>query len=233
MHCIVPLAGPDFYHPSYGIKPMIDYRGRPLIEALLKERSWYDTIEQFIFVLQDSTESRNFQQYAKGVFPHSSFVYLTSYTKGALLSSLAGAGQVDDFHAPIIVDLVDIDYTSQGFSPQAYFEQQNVAGIIPYFTADDPCYSYLEVDKQGFLIHAKEKEVISDKASCGTYFFKNLACFLTAVEGSIQRDQELAVNGLFYLCPSFNVLIERGEVVMTQHLSLVSSISKETHVYGH
>jgi len=29
---IIPLAGPDFFHPNYGIKPFIEVKGKPLIE---------------------------------------------------------------------------------------------------------------------------------------------------------------------------------------------------------
>ena len=40
MNVVVPLAGPDFVHPLYGVRPLFEVDGRPLILTALESRPW-------------------------------------------------------------------------------------------------------------------------------------------------------------------------------------------------
>jgi hypothetical protein len=227
MYCVVPLAGPDFFHPSYDIKPFVPYKDKTLIESVLHGRSWYSEIDTFFFALQDNKRSRSCGEMLKKLFPSSRFVYLSNFTKGALLSSLAATSLMENFNMPLVIDLVDIDYDSSKFHPLDIFEDSEVKGILPYFTSDEPCYSYLQTDREGLLQKSAEKKVISDKASAGTYFFQNLSTFFSVLQGSLEREAEYSYNGSLFLCPVYNEIVKyHGKVVSTQ-VPLLCSVSKE------
>jgi hypothetical protein len=226
MYCVVPLAGPDFYHESYGIKPFLEYKGKALIESILSARSWYPQIETFIFALQDDERSRSCAEVLQRTFPSSRFVFISNFTRGALLSSLSAVSLIDDFTKPLVVDLVDIDYDSSDFRPLSIFSDGDVKGIVPYFISDDPCYSYLLTDQEEFLLESAEKRLISNKASAGTYFFRDLGTFFSVLEGSIKQESRYSYKNSLFLCPVYNEIVQRNGKVFTNQVPLISSISK-------
>lgn len=70
--------------------------------------------------------------------------------------------------------------------------------------SDKPCYSYAKIDNEGFLIETKEKEVISNHAICGVYYFKNLEQFKDAVIDLIVCND--LSKGEFYMSNVYNHL---------------------------
>ena len=88
------------------------------------------------------------------------------------MSSLCGVGMLsDDKNEPIIIDLADI-YFDTDIIP---FNNINtdISGIAFSFKSSFSKYSYLKLDKDGYITEAKEKIVISDNASAGVYCFRN------------------------------------------------------------
>lgn len=227
MYCIIPLAGPDFFNEKYGYKPLVETGGNPLIEAALESRCWYRnkevTDDKIIFVLRDEKKYIEFEEYLKKRFVGCNIVKISAFTKGALLSAMAGASLIEDFHEPIVVDLIDIIYETE-FSPTYMFKKDiNLGGIIPYFTSNNEKYSYLEI-VDGYVTQTVEKRVISHNASAGTYFFRNLNVFMSAVAGSIKYDRVISYNGNLFLCPSFNfverLIVSGVEVRVNNEISL-------------
>ncbi len=232
MYCIVPLAGPDFTNPKYGIKPLFKIDGIPLVEKALTSRHWYQNGElkndQIIFVLREVAEAKEAEDFLKSKFPGCQFVKIADLTKGALLSSLAGASLIKDFTQPIIVDLIDMLYSST-LSPREIFQKDTqIGGILPYFKSDNEKYSYLEIiDNQ--VTQAVEKRVISDNASAGTYFFRNFPIFLSAVSDSVKFDKLYAFKNNLFLCPAFNGIVKQSlkiEAIPVQEVEEVSLFFK-------
>lgn len=78
-------------------------------------------------------------------------------TQGALLSALAGAAAVPTLDGPLIIDLADIIYSTTADPEQLFAEAAGLGAIVPYFMADDPCYSFLRLEPDGTVIEAAEK----------------------------------------------------------------------------
>ena len=83
------------------------------------------------------------------------------------------------------------------------------------FASGNPKYSYLACDDRGAMIRAREKTVISDRASAGVYFFASAPVFLAALAHSMRNRQALAWNGLLYVCPMLNGVAAQGLEVRT------------------
>lgn len=223
MNIIVPLAGPDTYNPKYGIKPLIDINGVPLIEKALKQRSWYSTDNNFIFILIENPQTENLKSILSKMFNSVSYVTLKDYTKGALLSSLAGSALIHDFDKSVVFDLIDILFEGN-VNVTEIFNHTGVGGILPCFKSNSADYSYATVEN-GYVTKTREKLVISDHASAGVYFFKNFEYFLTSVAYSIRNQKDLSVRNNLFLCPAMNGLIENNLKVAYVEVKLTKSIS--------
>lgn len=234
MWCIVPLAGPDFVHPTLGIKPLLSVDGEPLLRRVITSRPWWRSgdlqASGLIFVLRDIPESSEVIDRIEDWFPGSQKVILSSLTAGALMSVVAGVALVKDLTAPLCVDLVDILYETEDVMVDRFKESKNLGGIVPYFKSQDACYSYLQMTDARKVIRAVEKQVVSDRASAGTYWFRDAATYLNAVSFSLNHATELSVRGVLFVCPAINFMVSAGQDVVGIPVGSVQPISKVFHV---
>jgi len=232
MNCIVPLAGPDFVHPELGIKPLFLIEGSPLLQKVIHSRPWWQQgllqSSGLIFVLRDIPESYQLLPNIKDWFPGSKTVILSKLTIGALSSALAGVSLIEDLSKSLCIDLVDILYQSSSVIADK-FSDIEVGAIVPYFSSQQPCYSYLSFDDQGLVKRAVEKEVISSNASAGTYFFRDAATFTEAVSYSFQRKEELSFRDNLFVCPAVNSVIAANKKVIPVPVDEVRAVSKLFH----
>ncbi|MCV0383303.1 MAG: hypothetical protein K5799_07560 [Erythrobacter sp.] len=235
MKIIVPLAGPDFETEGGQVKAMTLLDGEPLLRKVLTSRPWFHveagndraccSSEDLVFVLRNSPPSVSF---ASGVlcdwFPGCRTVMLGDYARGAACSALSALSLCSAPGETICIDLADIAYRTSLQPDQSFSDCPSLGGIALTFHSDNPAYSYLETDASGKVLRAREKEVISQNASAGTYFFRNVATYLLALAHSMRHEEELAYNGLFFVCPLMNGIIENGERVMLEQVSDVRDI---------
>lgn len=228
MKCIVPLAGPDIFTLKYGLKPAYEIDGEPLFSRALHSRSWFGKSlneEDLIFVLRNFKQLKRLQQLITTYFPHSRKVIISDITRGALMSSLSGAALLTDFEEIIAVDLVDIMFSGELDPVTMFNEDQSILGLIPFFKSENSKYSYLKLDKNKNVLRTREKEVISNNASAGVYFFRNLSTFLSSIKFSIANLKTISHNDLLFLCPSFNGLNKGGNRVKAIEVNVYNEIS--------
>ncbi len=230
MLCVVPLAGPDFYDPAYGAKPFVKVDGGTLIEATLGRRAWLLSGDlqpsDIVFILRSTAVTETARSRLDQLFPGSRSVCLSSPTGGALLSALAGAAFAGRGEGTFLVDLADL-----GFDATADLSRRlmrPVAGFIPWFRSSDPAFSYMGLDDDR-VIETAEKRVISDAASAGVYSFATVSHFLAAAGGCLADPSAFLVNGAFYICPAYNVLISQGRRIEAGEVHNVKAYSKQFH----
>jgi hypothetical protein len=215
VNCIVPLAGPDFVTPAFGLRPLYPIDGVPLIEAALMSRPWWRSgalkPEGLVFVMRAVAGADQVQTFIADRFAGARIVMLSHPTGGALLSALAASGLLRDADAPLIVDLVDILYDAD-IDVERLFADPETAGALPWFSSDEDCYSYLQIEGAE-VTRTAEKQVISRHASAGTYLFRDAATFLEAAAFSLRHRDALAWRDVLYLCPAFNGLIAANRIV--------------------
>lgn len=219
MQIVVPLAGPDFERADGTTKAELLLDGQALLVRALTSRSWWQrgdaSAADCIFVLRDTQVARDFaDRCLTDWFPGSRTVFLSHGTKGAAFSALAGVALCNPADV-LCVDLADILYV-ENFTPlSAFGDDLALGGILPTFRSDSPVYSYAQLDSDGRATRTAEKRVISDLASAGTYFFRNSAIYLAAVDHAIRYEVEQTHKGSFFLCPLFNGVIASGHDVRT------------------
>jgi choline kinase len=98
--------------------------------------------------------------------------------------------------APIIVSNCDT-YFSKDFEVIDGYD-----GLLGTFKSSSTSYSYVEI-KDGVAVRAAEKEVISDRASSGVYYFANAETYIDSYLSTTW-------DGERYIAPMYNSMISRG-----------------------
>ncbi len=93
----------------------------------------------------------------------------------------------------------------------SYMDNNKLDGLIMTMNANDPKWSFVEFDANGFVKRVVEKEVISNEATVGIYNFKNGSSFIAAAKKMIENNDR--VNNEFYVAPTYNYLISEGHSV--------------------
>jgi hypothetical protein len=224
LYNIVPLAGPDLKMKDGSFRPLYKIDNQPLIIKTLKSRNWYKDDYKFIFILREVKGIDNLKNYLRDNFKYCKIVTVSDITKGALLSCLGATSLVTDYNLPICVDLADIIYECD-LEPKKIFQNNlDLYGIIPSFKSNNPKFSYLEIQNNE-IIRTKEKEVISNIASAGTYFFKDLSSFLEAVSWSLQNEMKISFNNNLFLCPSYNFFLTKQKRIINFEVKNIHDIS--------
>lgn len=217
MEVIIPLAGPDFVSADGALKALIPFSGQPLLRHVLTSRPWAETVSGYTFILKDGETTRDFvEQHLRAWYPDATVILLSSFTRGAACSAMAGVSCQRDPHTPLIVDLADILYASNLNVGDRLNRSPHCGGLALTFSSTNPLYSYLRTDETGRVVEAAEKNVISTNASAGTYIFRNSAIYLHAVAHAFSNEVSQVCNGLFYVCPLFNGVLAQGMEVMME-----------------
>jgi RpiB/LacA/LacB family sugar-phosphate isomerase len=120
-------------------------------------------------------------------------------------------------------DFINKDTELVIYTLDVYFENkfevgsvEDCDGFILTFKANNPAYSYAELDKDGFVTRTAEKEVISENAAVGIYYFKSASEFVKYAESMIT--QNIRTNNEFYVCPLYNLMISDGKKIKTKQV---------------
>ena len=207
MNIIVPLAGPNMLLPDGSLKCCQKVNGVPLLRATLETRPWHNNSLNYFFILEDSPETRTF---ANGDlvdwYPEAKVTFISQQAQGAALSVLGGLCMVQQNEEPILVDLADIIYETDA-NPQEILKSKDEIGAVAFtFSSTSSEYSYLSFDKDNKFIEAREKVVISEYASAGTYLFKNFAVYLLCLSWYLSIGNKYKFKDLYYVCPLLNAL---------------------------
>lgn len=88
------------------------------------------------------------------------------------------------------------------------FVDTDLDGRLVVFPSNKPHHSYVEV-AGGVIVRIVEKEVISNLAVTGIYFFKRAADFMEAGQAVIEQDKR--VRGEFYVSSAIEQMIRSGK----------------------
>lgn len=207
---MVPLAGKDqrFVEEFGIIKPLVKVRGKPIIQWCM-ELLPFDISKTIFLCLQEDQQHYHIADRLLKLFDGVDVVLQDKLTEGATPTVLNIKDTIDN-QEDLLIYLADI-YFDANFQRVIEQRHPNSAGIIPVFLSDNPKYSYTELNDDSTVKRVAEKQVISQYASAGCYYFTHGADFVWAAQEMVKKDKR--VNNLFYICPVYNELLERGDRV--------------------
>lgn len=202
-------------------KPFIDTgNGIPMIQRVVENLMPYEP-HRFIFLARRDHEDyiRQYMSFATDV------IYVDEVTEGAACTVLLAKQLINNSDGLIIANSDQLVVWNDGnkvvtdvCNPGFYWkESNNIQDMINYSIANgDACiatfnsnhtkWSYAKIRDDGFVGEVAEKQVISDNATVGIYYFDEGRFFVRAAEQMISNN--IRVNNEFYVCPSFNEMVE-------------------------
>lgn len=136
-------------------------------------------------------------------------------TRGAVETCLLAEQGIDKDDAIIVMDC-DLEFRSLNFVAiikeilSKTIEEVD-GGALVSFQSNMSKYSYAQIDENNKVLRTAEKEVISNHALCGAYFFSKAEGFLSAAYHLLNE-----VNfgkSEFYVSLLYNYLLQKGETV--------------------
>lgn len=211
INILIPMAGAGSRFAKEGYldpKPLIPVHGQPMIKVVINnlrpKRS-----HRFIFICQRThIAAYGLKEKLEMWAPGCHIIELDGLTAGAACTALAAKSLINNNDELMIANSDQyIDCDIDNYLDE--MQRANFDGFIMTMFANDPKWSFVELDKSGCAIRVVEKEVISNEATVGIYNFSNGCDFISSVESMIAAN--LRVNGEFYVAPAYNELISRGK----------------------
>ncbi|WP_071147473.1 glycosyltransferase family 2 protein [Bacteroides ihuae] len=219
LHIIMPMAGEGsrFLKEGWIIpKPLIDLNGVPLFKHAISSVAAEGISMKYSFIVrQEHIDKYAIDKQIKEVLSDANIFSVLKTTRGAVETCLMAESVICSDDSIIVMDC-DLEFRSKEFTKQVReilskpVEQVN-GGLLVSFTSNLPKYSYAEVDDNNVVIRTAEKEVISNHALCGAYFFSTAKGFLKAAHRLL--NDPAFTKPEFYVSLLYNYLLENHETV--------------------
>ena len=154
---------------------------------------------------QEHNEKYNMKSFLKAIRPNCEVIEISGVTEGAACTTLLAKEFINNDN-PLVIANSD-QYIKWNASNTMYnMSESKVDGGILTFKATHPKWSYAKSGDDGFVTEVAEKQVISEDATVGVYYWSKGSDYVKYAEDMIQKD--IRVNNEFYVCPVFNQAIE-------------------------
>lgn len=206
MKVLIPLAGAGSRFFKAGFKdpkPLIDVAGKPMIQRVIENIDMPEREHIFIVQKPHIEKYPQIKEYLQGCVNNSTVVEIEGLTEGAACTTLLAKEHIDN-DEPLLIANADqwVDWIPEHF--QNFCKE--VDGCIPFFLSDSPKHSYSRVDyTTGNITQVAEKQVISNFATVGIYYWARGSDYVSCAEEMIKRN--IRFNNEFYICPVYNILI--------------------------
>ena len=213
VHYVMPMAGKGSRFSKDGFvlpKPLLEIYGMPFFYWATRSISKFIELSSINFVvLQEHIEKFSIDKVIKKFFPKARIIALPKVTEGAVITSMKGIEEIND-DLPIIFNDCDHLFKSEKFNEFCNLKYDStIDGILLTFEANEPKYSFIKKDSNGNVIRTIEKEVISNEAICGCYYFKNKDVFLKSAD-------KYLINcnyNEYFMSGVYNVMIENNKKI--------------------
>lgn len=239
MQIVIPMAGAGsrFSQAGYMLpKPLIDVAGEPMIRRVIDNLG---VNHQYWFIVQNAVWAEHSVTLTKAArsCAHHTFLLTDGLTQGAAETCLK-AERMWDPEQPLMIANCDQvqDWDHNHFYD--WFLRTPSDGSIITFYSNSIKNSYVKIDNLGWVVEAREKEVISNLATTGVYVWRKAKYFSQAAHEMIHRN--IRVNNEFYVAPTYNFNLMMGHKINTYHINNHWPIGTPEdlniyleHMYGH
>lgn len=220
---VIPMAGRGsrFADAGYALpKPLLPIHGVPMIETVVRNLAPSEPA-RFVFICQrEHLASFGFEAGLRTAAPDCEIVAIDGVTEGAACTVLLAESAIDPADVLVIANSDQwVDHTMDAHL--AVMRDAGLDGVIMTMTADDPKWSFVELDEHTHVTNVVEKVVVSDEATVGIYTFARGGDFIRAAHAMIAAGER--VNGEFYVAPVYNQLIAEGAAVGIDNIGAVGA----------
>lgn len=219
LHIIMPMAGEGSRFRDAGWttpKPLIELKGKPLfIRAIESVKVEGAPMKYSFIVRQEHIDKYGVDKGIKEILPDAMIYSVVKTTRGAVETCLKAEEGIADDDAVVVMDC-DLEFRSKKYAEiikRVLNTQADKAngGALVSFESNLPKYSYAEIGKDGLVKRTAEKEVISNHALCGAYFFSSGKEFKQVAHRLL--DEPVMLKPEFYVSLLYNYLLKAGAPV--------------------
>lgn len=227
LNIVIPMAGAGSRFATAGYKdpkPLIKINNEPMIRLVIGNLR-PSSSHRFIFICQQAhIEKYELDKKLIEWAPGSVMIAIEGLTEGAACTVLKAKEWIDN-DSPLMIANSD-QYIDADINKYLHeMDRCNFDGMIMTMTASDPKWSFVGLDKNGYVNNVVEKEVISNEATVGIYNFRKGSDFVAAAEKMISMKQ--VVKGEYYVAPVYNNLIKKGALIRYYNIG-----SESNGMYG-
>jgi HAD superfamily hydrolase (TIGR01509 family) len=213
MNILIPMAGAGsrFAQAGYTFpKPLIEVWGKPMIQVVVEN---INIDANYIYVVQKSHYDKfNLKYMLNFITPGCKIVLTEGVTEGAACTTLLAKEHINE-DKPLLIANSD-QYVLWNSSDFCYFmKSKKCDGGILTFHNTHPKWSYVKTDEDNNVTEIKEKQVISDMATVGIYYWAKGSEYVGYAEKMILENRR--VNNEFYVAPVYEDAIRDGKKIKT------------------
>lgn len=210
VNIVIPMAGTGSRFANAGYKepkPLIPIFNKTMIEVVVSNLT-PKRKHRFIFVCQNEhIKEYGLKDKLSKLDKNVEIIGIDEITEGQLCTVLKASDFINNEEALMTANSDQyIDFDINDYLD--YMESKEYDGFIMTMTSKDEKWSYAKTDDNGIVIETAEKKVISNEATVGIYNFKAGKDLVKASDKMIQDN--IRVNGEFYIYPVYNYLIKEG-----------------------
>ena len=215
----MPMAGEGSRFAKAGWttpKPLIELNGQPLFKHAINSVSADSFQMKYSFIVrQEHIDKYAIDKGIKAFLPDANVFSVMKTTRGAVETCLMAESTIDDEDAVIVMDC-DLEFRSKKFIEiigeiLSQSADEANGGALVSFESDLPKYSYAEVGEDGLVKRTAEKEVISNHALCGAYFFSTGKRFKEIAHHLLNEPDFKKTE--YYVSLLYNYMLAEGEKV--------------------
>lgn len=216
LNVLIPMAGAGSRFAAAGYtfpKPLIEVRDKTMIQTVVDNLNME---ANYIFIVQkEHYEKYNLKSLLSAIKPGCKIVQVEGMTEGAACTTLLARELIDNDH-PLIMANSD-QFVEWNTNEVMYaFNADSIDGGILTFKANHPKWSYAKLDDNGFVSEVAEKNVISENATVGIYFWKKGSDYVKYADQMIAANDR--TNNEFYVCPVFNYAIKDNKKIRIKQI---------------
>lgn len=201
--------GRRFQEAGYNLpKPLIDINGKSMLQRVYETNGI--NCNHIFAVRKEHVDKFEIDSQIKLFANNSEFIYVDKLTEGAACTALLAEPLINNDKELIIYNsdqIIQADFSKW----REQVELDNSDACIFVFNADHPKWSYVSLDDNGYVAQIKEKQVISNIATVGWYWWRKGSEFVDSAKEMIAANDRF--NEEFYLAPSIQYLINKGKKV--------------------
>lgn len=219
LHIIMPMAGEGSRFLKEGWttpKPLIELNGLPLFKRAIGSVHIDGVPMKYSFIVrQEHIDKYGIDKGIKSFLPDAEIFSVLQTTRGAVETCLLAESAIDDGDGVIVMDC-DLEFRSKEFLKiisdiLSYPASESEGGALLSFESDQPRYSYAELGEDGYVVRTAEKEVISNHALCGAYFFSTGKRFKAIAHKLLDEPEFKKLE--YYVSLLYNYMLAEGEKV--------------------
>jgi beta-phosphoglucomutase-like phosphatase (HAD superfamily)/dTDP-glucose pyrophosphorylase len=216
LNVLIPMAGAGSRFAAAGYtfpKPLIEVRDKTMIQTVVDNLNME---ANYIFIVQkEHYEKYNLKSLLWAIKPGCKIVQVEGLTEGAACTTLLAKDYINNDH-PLVIANSDQFIEWNANEVMYAFNADAIDGGILSFNASHPKWSYAKLDDNGFVSEVAEKNVISNNATVGVYFWKKGSDYVKYAEQMIKSNDR--TNNEFYVCPVFNYAIKDNKKIRIKQI---------------